>query len=186
MTKRKKIIIILIIALAVLGIIFLVLARKTAEEKGLEPKVETEKKVEEGREEISPEAETFLKPEQKKEEISLANKARTFIERAGSFSSRSQDQNLREIKEIMSQNLFNNLQEMISQELEKNKDSFYGKTTKVISLKMAEKSDIRVHFQSDVQIEETKGEVKDVFYRKAELTFLKQGAEWQAVEMAVY
>jgi len=69
----------------------------------------------------------------------------------------------------------------------------------ISSLKRTEfDPEVRAHFKSDVQIQETKaeprselgsttgGETANISYKTAEITFLKQSGEWKAVEMAVY
>jgi len=200
MQRKKIIILIVIIALVALGIFFFFFRKKTV--KGPEtgaPKTEEKEGVKpEGQ--LQEEGLSAVEKKQKEEEMALNLKAKNFIERVGSFSSDSKDLNLREIKAMMADSLFKKLQNDLLQELEMNKDGFYGKTTKVISsLKRTEfDPEVRAHFKSDVQIQETKaeprselgsttgGETANISYKTAEITFLKQSGEWKAVEMAVY
>ncbi|NCO23460.1 hypothetical protein GW896_02260 [Candidatus Kuenenbacteria bacterium] len=202
MQRKKIIILIVIIALVALGIFFFFFRKKTV--KGPEtgtPKTEEKEGVKpEGQ--LQEEGLSAVEKKQKEEEMALNLKAKNFIERVGSFSSDSKDLNLREIKAMMADSLFKKLQKDLLQELEMNKDGFYGKTTKVISsLKRTEfDPEVRAHFKSDVQIQETKAEPrselgsttggettnKTISYKTAEITFLKQSGEWKAVEMAVY
>jgi len=185
--KRKKIIITVII-LVVLGIIFLFWGKKLSNKLG-----EQEKKIEEKitEEEIKIEEQKEIEPEvlkqREEEKMDLNLKARNFIERVGSFSSDTNDLNLNETRLEMIESLFRKLQDGLQAELETNKNGFYGKTTKVISLERTEFGpEVRAHFKASVQIQETKNENIDVYYQTAEITFLKQNDEWKAAEMAVY
>ena len=187
--KRKKIVIVIVIViLVVLGIVFLLAGKKLSNKLGgAESKVEektTETKTEEQKE---TESNVVLEKQQEEEKMDLNLKARNFIERVGSFSSDTKDLNLKEVRSMMVETLFENLQNDLQADLEANKNGFYGKTTKVISLERTEFGpEVRAHFKASVQIQETKAEDINVYYQTAEITFLKQGDEWRAAEMAVY
>ena len=185
--KRKKVIITVVI-LVILGLIFLFISKKPLKQpEGQEAKVEEEITEEEIKIEKQKEIEPEVLKQREEEKMDLSLKARNFIERTGSFSSDTKDLNLRETKSMMDETLFEKLENDLQADLEANKNGFYGKTTKVVSLERTEFGlGVRAHFKANVQIQETRGKNVNVIYQIAEITFLKQNNEWLAAEMAVY
>jgi len=191
MRKKKKILIIIAVVLLILGLFFIFLTSKeetvkTPEDKtqagtGAETKIEVEDEPEILENEIS------LQEQEESEKMTLNLRARNFIERAGSFSSDSEDLNLREMESIMSSTLFEKLQTDLAKELAENEGVFYGKTTKVVNLDMTEFGpDTRAHFKATIQAQTTKGRETSADYQTVEITFLKETGQWKAVEMAIY
>jgi len=189
MTKKKKIIIFLILGLLILGALLLVFReKKTTVVQPVNKEVKTAKeatKIEKNKQKPVEELSLIAKEKKEKQDLNLA--ARNFIEQAYSFSSDTQDLNLKELKSAMTPQLFAKLTADLNQELAANENGFYGQTCKTISsLEMTEFNPERAHFKTLVQVEQTKGEIKTVFYKSVEITFLKINDNWQAAEIAIY
>ena len=170
------VIIIIIISLISLGVYFLI---KFQKKLSLPPREETKPKTSEaivGEEAPIPpqvENEALLKEE-------LKRRARSFIERYGSFSSDARGRNLEELLPLMTENFKAKTQEKISAiKSQPTSEVYYSLVTKVISLKLTDFSDFSANFKANVQQEEIKNGISSVSYKEAEITFLKEAEDWK-------
>lgn len=168
---KNIIIIIVVVVLVVAGVVFFLLSKdKLAQEPTDGDQV---KEVAEPG--LGDEAtESFI---DLKSQLSL--KARTIIERYGTYSSDSGYQNLTELLDFMSEKLMAETSVKIEQGLEK-REGFYSIVTKVGSMELIKfDPDSVVIFTASVQEQSMFPGETSVLNKTVNLVFLKQGQDWK-------
>jgi hypothetical protein len=180
---KKILIIIIILLLIVSALYFLIWRAKPVVKPFVSPNASetTEAPVETGpilsssEQEIDPT--TLLKSE-------LTIKARTFIERYGSYSSDAQFANLEDLLSLMSERLANETRNYIAQEKLKRPAEFYGLTTKVLSIELKNFiPDASADFFASCQQQETRGKTTTISYKKTELKMIFENNSWKVDEI---
>lgn len=109
----------------------------------------------------------------------LTLRARSFVERYGTYSSDSGYSNLKELLPQMSEKLAEEVLTRINQGLEQ-EQGFFALATKVLSLNIKEiDPESKAVFFMQVQEQQMKPGQTDILYKSIELTSIKDGNEWK-------
>lgn len=121
-----------------------------------------------------------LTPEQRQDlaKNELRALVRNFIERYGSFSTDAQFANLRELKDQMSTRFWQETENYIIANQDKEINQFYGVSTKVLNIREISYNQDRVVFEAMTQRKETRGMVEGILYQNAEIIIIKEGESW--------
>lgn len=118
----------------------------------------------------------------------LTVRARSFIERYGTWSNQSNFENFEDLLPYMTEKLRTETQTMITQKRAEQKSGqpYYGITTKMISLELKNlATDQKAEFSAKVQQTETKEGKTNILYKTANLTFVKVGADWKVESISI-
>lgn len=114
----------------------------------------------------------------------LLLQARFFIERYGTYSSDSNYNNWRTLKNQMTQSLFNEVVKKIDLE-KQNQTEFYSLTTKVTNIDLKEFNQKKnIVFSAQVQKKEIKSGQTRITQKNVELVFVKAGDDWKVDEIS--
>jgi len=172
--KKKNIIIAIIVILFIAGLILMFLNK---EDVNVEPEEEfissvLEEKSEEKSEEKIVDSILVLQKQ-------LENRARFFIERYNTYSSDSNQENLRSLLPQVSDKLAIDIRIQLMEEINEN-DVFFGVQTKVLSITLSDFIDSeKAIFESQIQIQETEGETIRINYETVILEFVYENEEWK-------
>jgi len=114
-----------------------------------------------------------------KQELTI--RARTFIERYGSYSSDTDFANLQDLLPLMSNRLANETKNYLTTEKTEPKTrKFYGLTTRVLSIEIKNiVPDVSANFSAFCQQQETKDKTTITFYKAAQLKMIFENNDWK-------
>ncbi|MDD2646752.1 MAG: hypothetical protein PHV78_03120 [Patescibacteria group bacterium] len=114
-------------------------------------------------------------------ENDLTVMARAFIEQYGSWSNQSTFSNFTDLYPYMTSSLMAQTQNLVNQKIAEKKLSlsYYGITTKILSLELKNLAEPTGEFFANIQQQETKGDTTTVLYKTVKLVLLKEGSQWK-------
>lgn len=106
--------------------------------------------------------------------------ARTFVERLGSFSTESGYKNIDDVMVLATDSLQNELKNLKNQALSAPESTYYGVSTRVVSLTTDNESDAKAEITILTQRTESIDDprAKETRYQNIELTLVKDGEDW--------
>ncbi|MDD5749670.1 MAG: hypothetical protein PHO91_02695 [Patescibacteria group bacterium] len=171
--RRKKIIIIAIAILVILGVLFLIW-RLSDRSQPMAP-VEEEQPIFEAPS-VPFEFDPSLPPAQTNTEFAVSELAKNFAERFGSWSSDNPGANLRELLPLSSSVMVNYLNNL---EINYQSEEFFGISTKSLSSSIASlgPSQARVLVKTQ-RIKKQGAQPEEVFYQDIEISLVNSGDSW--------
>lgn len=180
MSKKYKIISILIVILVVVGLILIFIPGRKKGEKGLAPTLSQRDLAQKK----APVSESQISPE-KQIERTLFSRARNFASRYGSYSTDANFQNLYELRSEVTPRFWQEIERTIHKgtvpEGGLSPTGFYGITTKALSVKLEGTGpegglpSNKAEFLVSCQRQETKGTEKKVLYQALKIIFVPSG-----------
>lgn len=109
----------------------------------------------------------------------LENRARFFIERYNTYSSDSNQENLRSLLPQVSDKFDGEINVRLREGVDQT-DYFFSYQTKVLSLNLLDfTNNEKAIFSGQIQEQETEGEITKINYKMATLEFIYQNGEWK-------
>ncbi len=180
-SKVRNLIILLLVLLIVIVVIWAVVKRSSQRppSNDTEQVISPPSNIIEERETIQ---ENLTKQIEGKSEEEISDQAavlkatRYFVERYGSFSSQARWQNLQDLKNVVTDNLWQDFEDLLSKDVSSSK--YYSLSTKVLSLNVISLSPNKAKVVASTQRREVKGGEENISYRKMEVSLVKVGDKW--------
>ncbi len=179
--KVRNLIIILVVLLVVIGVVWVMMRRSAKQPSVTDVKQITPTSTTEAVERETIQENLAKKIEGKSEaEISdqaaILKVARYFVERYGSFSSQARWQNLEDLREVVTDKLWQDFEDLLNKDV--SSSEYYSLSTKVLSLDVLSLTSDRAEVVASTQRREAKGGEENISYQKMKVNLVKIGGKW--------